>query len=470
MSEETLSSNEIEKLSDDDKKRFEELFNKLDTNKDGRIDIKELTTALQAVAGDSTAVGRRATEMLINADTNEDAVINLGEFVQYMQQHERKLRVAFSSLDRNQDGKIAPSEVQAAFAKLSVNISLEEADHLTKKMDKNNDLEIDWNEWRDYFGIYPARSLEDMIDIWRSRPMIDIGEQLTCPPEFQSKGGVSWRHLVAGGIAGAVSRTATAPLDRLKIMLQVYGSKTDMKILNWIKIMIKEGGVRSLWRGNGTSVIKIAPESAIKFGTYEELKRLIKGNSMAEITFAERFAAGSVAGAVAQTVIFPMEVVKTRLAVSKTGQFRGLVDCMVKIFQREGVRAFFRGYVPNIIGIIPYAGIDLTIYETLKLMYLRRHESRKDPGVFVLLACGTVSSTCGQLASYPFALVRTKLQAQATDDSRQGFLSLLRNIHRKEGIQGLYRGLLPNFIKVLPAVSISYVVYENAKKALGIYK
>lgn len=65
-----------------------------------------------------------------------------------------------------------------------------------------------------------------------------------------------------------------------------------------------------------------------------------------------------------------MKVVKTRLAVSKTGQFRGLVDCIVKIFQREGVRAFFRGYVPNIIGIIPYAGIDLTIYEVrIRLVY-----------------------------------------------------------------------------------------------------
>lgn len=61
MSEENLSSNETEKVSDDDKKRFEELFDKLDTNKDGSIDIKELTTALQAVAGDSTAVDRRAT-------------------------------------------------------------------------------------------------------------------------------------------------------------------------------------------------------------------------------------------------------------------------------------------------------------------------------------------------------------------------------------------------------------------------
>lgn len=100
--------------------------------------------------------------------------------------------------------------------------------------------------------------------------MIDIGEQLTIPPEFQPKG-ISWRHLVAGGVAGAVSRTATAPLDRLKIMLQVYGSKTEMRIWDAFKNMIKEGGVRSLWRGNGMSVLKIAPESALKFGAYEEV-------------------------------------------------------------------------------------------------------------------------------------------------------------------------------------------------------
>ena len=71
------------------------------------------------------------------------------------------------------------------------------------------------------------------------------------------------------------------------------------------------------------------------------------------------------------------------------------------------------GYLPNIIGIIPYAGIDLTVYETLKKEYTRRRVDNAEPNIFVLLACGTVSSTCGQLASYPLALIRTKMQVRS---------------------------------------------------------
>jgi solute carrier family 25 phosphate transporter 23/24/25/41 len=71
----------------------------------------------------------------------------------------------------------------------------------------------------------------------------------------------------------------------------------------------------------------------------------------------------------------------------------------------------FQGYTPNLLGIIPYAGIDLAIYETLKGLY-REHSQSAEPGVLAVLACGTCSSTCGQLATYPLALVRTRLQAR----------------------------------------------------------
>ena len=74
------------------------------------------------------------------------------------------------------------------------------------------------------------------------------------------------------------------------------------------------------------------------------------------------------------------------------------------------VHYYFSGYLPNILGIIPYAGIDLTVYELLKKEYTKRHPENADPNIFVLLACGTISSTCGQLASYPLALIRTKMQ------------------------------------------------------------
>ena len=72
----------------------------------------------------------------------------------------------------------------------------------------------------------------------------------------------------------------------------------------------------------------------------------------------------------------------------------------------------FQGYIPNLIGIIPYAGIDLAVYETLKSLYVKSREDVKEPGVVALLSCGTCSTTCGQLASYPLALIRTRLQAR----------------------------------------------------------
>lgn len=133
------------------------------------------------------------------------------------------------------------------------------------------------------------------------------------------------------------------------------------------------------------------------------------------------------------------QVLKTRLALRKTGQYSGILDCAKQILQKESAAAFYRGYIPNMLGIIPYAGIDLAVYEvcvcqhsfplvghfivhslysllllkTLKNWWLQHVATDSaDPGVFVLLACGTTSSTCGQLASYPLALVRTRMQAQ----------------------------------------------------------
>lgn len=189
-----------------------------------------------------------------------------------------------------------------------------------------------------------------------------------------------------------------------------------------------------------------------------------------------RFIAGACAGGVGQTIIYPLEVLKTRLALRKTGQYKGILDAAIQIHANEGISSFYRGYVPNMLGILPYAGIDLAVYETLKRKYLKKHESDSDrPSFFVLLGCGTVSSSLGQLCSYPLALVRTRLQAQVVKNDpisqlerRDTMVGIFRRIIETEGVPGLYRGITPNFIKVLPAVSISYVVYEYTSEALGV--
>ena len=315
--------------------------------------------------------------------------------------------------------------------------------------------------------------VEDLIFVYKQLlEYLDIGEDLNIPDDFTQKEmqtGMWWRHLAAGGVAGAVSRTCTAPLDRLKVFLQVQQCRQT--ISDCFHHMLKEGGVSGLWRGNGINVLKIAPESAIKFAAYEQIKRLIKGDSKQNLTIFERFCAGALAGGISQTAIYPLEVLKTRLALRTTGQYKGILDAAIKIYTKEGLRSFYRGYIPNILGIIPYAGIDLAVYETLKKKYLNSHSSQEQPGFWMLLACGSASSTLGQMCSYPLALVRTRLQAQvlANIDQRNASMTgVFRTILQREGVFGLYRGITPNFIKVLPAVSISYVVYEYSSRMLGV--
>lgn len=186
-----------------------------------------------------------------------------------------------------------------------------------------------------------------------------------------------------------------------------------------------------------------------------------------------RFLAGACAGSISQTCIYPLEVLKTRLALRKTGQYSGILDAATKIYRNEGIRSFYRGYIPNLLGIIPYAGIDLAVYETLKKKYLKKHELTDQPSLLVLLGCASASSTLGQLCSYPLTLVRTRLQAQVIScdkkfDANCTMIGLFRRIIAAEGIAGLYRGITPNFCKVLPAVSISYITYEYSSHALGV--
>ncbi|XP_042212217.1 calcium-binding mitochondrial carrier protein SCaMC-2-like isoform X4 [Homarus americanus] len=355
----------------------------------------------------------------------------------------------------------------------------EEKPCICTKMDKDGTLDISFDEWRDYLLFHPSANLHDIILYWRHATNLDIGEDLAVPDDFSLEEWLSgkwWRHLVAGGVAGMVSRTCTAPLDRLKVFLQVHGTKQFQGLASCFRYMLKEGGVTSLWRGNGINVLKIAPESAIKFAAYEQAKRMVLqfgGRKERELTIYERFVAGSFAGGISQTTIYPLEVLKTRLALRKTGQYSSIGDAAKKILRQEGVRSFYRGYLPNLLGIIPYAGIDLAVYETLKKTYMEHHEEYTHPSIFVITACGAFSSSCGQLASYPLALVRTRLQAQVVapgvaHEYPITMSGLFRHIFATEGIFGLYRGITPNFMKVAPAVSISYVVYEKCRQALGV--
>ncbi|GJZ77759.1 calcium-binding mitochondrial carrier protein SCaMC-1-like protein isoform X1, partial [Tanacetum coccineum] len=292
-------------------------------------------------------------------------------------------------------------------AKHGIELDDDELASFVERMDKDNNGIITFEEWRDFLLLYPHEAtIENIYQYWERVSLVDIGEQAVIPAGI-SKHVHASKYLIAGGVAGAASRTATAPLDRLKVMLQVQ--TTRAAIGPAVKNIWKEGGILSFFRGNGLNVVKVAPESAIKFYTYELLKDFIGGGDKDDIGTSGRLLAGGMAGAVAQTAIYPMDLVKTRLQtyVCEVGKVPSLSKLSKDIWVQEGPRAFYKGIIPSLLGIVPYAGIDLAVYESLKEMSKTYIFVDSEPGPLTQLGCGTISGALGATCVYPLQVVRT---------------------------------------------------------------
>ncbi|XP_040087848.1 LOW QUALITY PROTEIN: calcium-binding mitochondrial carrier protein SCaMC-1-like [Oryx dammah] len=407
---------------------FEELFQKLGRRGDGMVDLVELQEGLEALGfppgGEEEvglgafrpqgACGARGTAGIIlkSVVDNEHNLLDLGTFMQYIKDNEINMKLTFKGLDTNNDGVIDPSEIINSLNLIGIHISEKEALKILESMDADGSLTVDWDEWRKYFLFKPARNMEEIAHYWSHFTGIDMGDRWTFHNlvDEKRKSGHLWKYVLAGGIAGTCARTCTAPLEHLKTLMQVHGSDSwNVKIMSHLIEMMKEGGVISLWRGNGTNVLKLAPEIAVKIWSYEQYKEYFSSEE-GNLGTLEKFASASLAGATSQSFIYPLEVLKTNLAVSKTGQYSGLLDCARKIWKLEKITGFYKGYIPSLLTVIPYAGVDITLYELLKTHWLNTHAG--DPGLMILMGCCAFSNFCGQFVSYPLNLVRTCMQVQ----------------------------------------------------------
>uniref|UniRef100_A0A7N4PUX7 EF-hand domain-containing protein n=3 Tax=Sarcophilus harrisii TaxID=9305 RepID=A0A7N4PUX7_SARHA len=456
--------------------RYENLFRQLDRDGNGKVDIIELQEGLRklgiSVGKDVQEMSREEQDLLKAGDTDQDDQLDFEEFMQYLKDHEKKMKLAFKSLDRSQDGVIEASEIIQSLKILGVDITQQQAEKILQSIDTDGTMTVDWNEWRDYFLFNPVTNVEEIVRFWKRSTGIDIGDALTIPDDFteeERKSGVWWKSLLSDGVAGAVSRICTAPFDRLKIIMQIQNVQSKhIHLTEGFKHMIREGGILSLWRGNSINILKMVPETTIKVSAYDQYKKLLTSTDSTQINNIERFVSGSLAGATTQTLIYPMEVIRTRMALGKTGQYSGILNCAIKIMKNEPLGTFYKGYIPNFLSILPYAGVDLSLYEIMKNYWLDNYaKDSVNPGTSVLLLCSASSNFCGQLASYPLNLVRTRMQVQEGAPQRNIFY-FFQEIFAKEGLTGFFRGITPNFVKLIPAVTISSLVFEKAQKTLGV--
>ncbi|KAF7332069.1 Mitochondrial carrier protein [Mycena kentingensis (nom. inval.)] len=481
------------------------------------------------------------TELLRRCGGHRDGGgIGWKEFRDYAEAKETELWGIFhNELDLDGNGKLDAQELRASLEKVGISLSPAKiSEFVTFLTASPHSHSISFAEFRNFLLLLPQRA--SPLEIYKyyeirkfdargaarvnmegdvslgaeDRPAVQLKERLDSKSlddhtsahqsDVEEEDEHSWleghsalKFLLAGGIAGAVSRTCTAPFDRLKIFLitrppDMGGATVSTRpgigsakiIASAVSRIYAEGGLLAFWTGNGLSVAKIFPESAIKFFSYESAKRAFAQywdhvEDSRDISGVSRFLAGGIGGITSQLSIYPIETLKTQMMSSAGGpvvlkgtnlfQQPKMLEAAQHVWKLGGFRAYYRGLTIGLVGVFPYSAIDMSTFETLRMGYVR--STGKEPGVLAILAFGSISGSVGATSVYPLNLVRTRLQASGSSGHPQTYTGpwdVVTKTFERDGWRGFYRGLFPTLAKVVPAVSISYVVYEHSKRRLGV--
>lgn len=294
---------------------------------------------------------------------------------------------------------------------------------------------------------------------------------------------------VSGGIAGMCAKTSTAPLDRLKILLQVHHSTYEgYGVFKGFSAIYKTEGFLGYYKGNGAMMVRIFPYAAIQFMSYEQYKRLLKPY-FNQNTHSSKLLAGSLTGVTAVTFTYPLDMVRARMAYQvHERKYRGIWHTLVTIPREEGgLIALYRGYTSSILGMIPYAGTAFYTYEVIKSFLVKNtflkpyttKESLDRSGTIVLnipanLFTGGMAGALSQCISYPMDVCRRHMQLEGMRSHQPQYrnpFSMLLHIYRTLGVTGgLYRGMTINFYRAVPQVAVSFSVYELLKQIFAISK
>ncbi|KDN41963.1 mitochondrial carrier, partial [Tilletiaria anomala UBC 951] len=333
-------------------------------------------------------------------------------------------------------------------------------------------------------------------------------------------------YFVAGGAAGAASRTVVSPLERLKIIMQIQphekpssagggsaaipskaarasgGSKGAYAgVWSGLVKMWREEGMAGFMRGNGINCLRIAPYSAVQFSSYEVLKNLFLRSHYLAVW--ERLTAGALAGIASVVSTYPLDLVRSRISIASASLYSeakaaeqgrlsaatgasstsastlklrakqkrvpGIWAMTLKVYREEGgVRGLYRGCVPTSAGVAPYVSLNFIGYETLRERFEDDEGRISD---LSKLGCGAAAGSVSQTLTYPLDVLRRRLQVAGMRDSQLGYsdttsFGVFRTIVRQDGVRGLYRGLWPNLLKVAPSIGVSFWTYETVRSWL----
>ncbi|AAS51486.1 ACR260Wp [Eremothecium gossypii ATCC 10895] len=280
--------------------------------------------------------------------------------------------------------------------------------------------------------------------------------------------------LAAGAFAGIMEHSIMFPIDAIKTRMQAVsttGSSAATRLPSNMlaqiaKISTTEGSL-ALWKGVQSVVLGAGPAHAVYFATYEMCKsRLIDPEDRQTHQPLKTALSGTLATVAADALMNPFDTIKQRLQLHPSDS---MTKCAVRMYQREGIAAFFYSYPTTIAMNIPFAALNFVIYESSTKIF--NPSNNYNPWIHCL--CGGISgATCAAITT-PLDCVKTVLQIRGADSVQSQlfkeadtFRKAASAIHKTYGWSGFFRGLKPRIISNMPATAISWTSYEFAKHLL----
>jgi len=281
------------------------------------------------------------------------------------------------------------------------------------------------------------------------------------------------KQLFCGGMAGVLSRSIVAPIDRVKILLQTQAVAAGMSsnkyggVVGTLRTVVQEEGVKMLWRGNATNCIRIMPYAALQFWSYDFYKGLIMQNFAKEFGVLQRFEAGAMAGITAASVTYPLDLIRIRLATNRDRAVAGFSSQARSIIREGGsVFALYKGFIPTLTSLGPFIATNFAVFDTIKTNFLPEGVDSEFIRAMYILSFGASSAIISQSICYPLDTVRRRMQVKGT--TYTSMASAYATIIRKEGFLGMYRGIIPNTIKIVPNNGIRWLCYTNLCRMLDV--
>ncbi|KAL6589728.1 hypothetical protein ACP70R_050253 [Stipagrostis hirtigluma subsp. patula] len=284
-----------------------------------------------------------------------------------------------------------------------------------------------------------------------------------CAPKERGFSGFMIDFLM-GGVSAAVSKTAAAPIERVKLLIQNQDemiksgrlSEPYKGIGDCFRRTIKDEGIISLWRGNTANVIRYFPTQALNFAFKDHFKRMFnfkKDKDGYWKWFAGNLASGGAAGACSLFFVYSLDYARTRLAndakvAAKKGgerQFNGILDVYRKTLATDGIRGLYRGFNISCVGIIVYRGLYFGMYDSLKPVLL---VGSLQDNLFASFLLGWGITIGAGLASYPIDTVRRRMMMTSGEAVKyNGSLDAFKQIIAKEGPKSLFKGAGANILR-----------------------